>query len=170
MSLAKLQTAEIGPETPLRLSVAAALAFPGGAITASGLRRERDRGRLVVERIAGKDFTTLANIERMRELCRLESNVRGSGSDQSYESVESFCADPPGSSLTAVGISPRDALRTKLKRQSASSPNTLQSNTNRRAKKHDIERIDIADVLSIYFDDTVVNQANRSNSKATFRD
>jgi hypothetical protein len=66
---------EIRPDTPLRLSVAAQLAFPDGSMTASGLRREGARGRLVIERIAGKDYTTLANIERMRELCRVE--VRG---------------------------------------------------------------------------------------------
>lgn len=46
---------EIGPDTPLRLAVAASLAFPDGSMTASSLRREGARGRLVVERIAGKD-------------------------------------------------------------------------------------------------------------------
>jgi hypothetical protein len=46
-----------------------------GGMTVAGLRRERDRNRLVIEKIAGKDFTTLAHIERMRELCREE--VRG---------------------------------------------------------------------------------------------
>ena len=64
---------QIKPDTPLRLDVAAKLAFPDGSMTASGLRRERARGRLVVERIAGKDYTTLANIERMRELCRVQA-------------------------------------------------------------------------------------------------
>src|SRR5450755_1833506 len=73
----------IGPDTPLRLSVAAALAFPDGSMTASGLRRESVRGRLVIERIAGKDFTTLANIERMRELCRVDGKARACGVDQS---------------------------------------------------------------------------------------
>ena len=53
----------ISPNTPLRLGIAAALAFPDGTMTASGLRREAARGRLVVERIAGKDYTTLANID-----------------------------------------------------------------------------------------------------------
>ena len=67
---------QIGPDTPLRLNVAATIAFPDGTMTASGLRREAARGRLVVERIAGKDFTTLANIERMRELCRVEARGR----------------------------------------------------------------------------------------------
>lgn len=64
---------QIGPDTPLRLDVAAALAYPDGSMTASGLRGERDRGHLVIERTAGKDYTTLANIARMRELCRVTS-------------------------------------------------------------------------------------------------
>ena len=45
---------EIRPDAPLRLNIAASLAFPDGSMTASGLRREKARGRLVVERIAGK--------------------------------------------------------------------------------------------------------------------
>ena len=69
----------IKPDTPLRLSVAAAAAFPDGSMTASGLRREGGRGRLLIERIAGKDYTTLANIERMRELCRVEAKVPDCG-------------------------------------------------------------------------------------------
>jgi hypothetical protein len=72
---------EIKPDTPLRLSVAAAMAFPDGSMTASGLRREYARGRLVIERIAGKDFTTLAHIEQMRELCRVETKVHAFTSD-----------------------------------------------------------------------------------------
>jgi hypothetical protein len=51
---------DIGDDTPLRLAEAAAIAFPTGSMTESGLRREAARGRLSVERIAGKDFTTLA--------------------------------------------------------------------------------------------------------------
>ena len=46
----------------------------------AGLRRERDRNRLIIEKIAGKEFTTLAHIERMRELCRDEARVLGSNS------------------------------------------------------------------------------------------
>src|SRR3974390_3193877 len=61
----------ISPDTPLRLKVAAALAYPDGSMTASGLRREAKRGRLVIERTAGKDYTTLAAIKRMRGLCRV---------------------------------------------------------------------------------------------------
>jgi hypothetical protein len=41
---------EIGDDTPLRLAVAAAFAYPDGSMTASGLRREAARGRLVIGR------------------------------------------------------------------------------------------------------------------------
>src|SRR6266853_1421425 len=67
-------------DRPLRLSLAARIAFPDGSITASGLRREAQRGRLVIERIAGKDYTTLAAIDEMRKLCRVENLRHTSGS------------------------------------------------------------------------------------------
>ena len=51
-----LRTDTIRPDTPLRLDVAAALAYPDGSMTASGLRREHKRGRLIIERTAGKDY------------------------------------------------------------------------------------------------------------------
>jgi len=88
---------EVRPDTPLRLSVAATLAFPDGSMTASGLRREGARGRLVIERVAGKDYTTLANIEQMRELCRVPAKVLDCGSG------DDAVAQPFGSSsITAV--------------------------------------------------------------------
>jgi hypothetical protein len=48
-------------DRPLRLAVAAKVAFPDGSMSASGLRREAQRGRLVIERIAGKDYTSTWN-------------------------------------------------------------------------------------------------------------
>ena len=72
---------EIKPDTPLRLSVAAALVFPGGSLSVSGLRREAARGRLIVENIAGKHYTTLHNVAQMRELCRVEPNPLASTSE-----------------------------------------------------------------------------------------
>jgi hypothetical protein len=64
---------QLKPDTPIRLAVAAAIAFPDGSMSASGLR-EAARGHLVIERIADKDYTTLASIERMRESYRVESS------------------------------------------------------------------------------------------------
>jgi hypothetical protein len=74
----------VSPHTPLRLAVAAALAFPDGSMTASGLRRESARGHLLIERIAGEDYTTLANIERMRETCRVEARWEAQQRRQRY--------------------------------------------------------------------------------------
>ena len=63
-------------DAPLRLSRAVELAFPEGGMTVSGLRREIARGRLEVERIAGKDFVTLAGIDLMRSRCRVAASPR----------------------------------------------------------------------------------------------
>jgi hypothetical protein len=73
---------QIPPDAPLRLSVAAKLAFPDGSMTASGLRREAARGRLELERIAGKDYTTLDAIRRMRERCRVQAKEPGCTSEK----------------------------------------------------------------------------------------
>src|SRR6516162_3209971 len=105
---------KVTPDTPLRLEIAAALAFPDGSMTASGLRRESARGRLTIERIAGKDFTTLAEIERMRELCRVQRRVQDCGSAPPAEEAAGSLPTPSGSSSTATNISPQAALRAKL--------------------------------------------------------
>ena len=55
-----IQADAIGPDDPIRLAVAADLAFPDGGMTAAGLRREAARGRPASALIAGKNFTTLA--------------------------------------------------------------------------------------------------------------
>jgi hypothetical protein len=68
----------INDDTPLRLAHAAELAFPGGGMTASGLRKEAAKGRLIIERIAGKDYTTLGAIAEMRKLCRVTPKDQGS--------------------------------------------------------------------------------------------
>src|ERR1017187_371966 len=112
---------EVKPDTPLRLSVAAAVAFPDGTMTASGLRKEGARGRLVIERIAGKDYTTLANIDRMRELCRVEAKGHACGSDQPGGARPArLLAERSGSFSTGASTSPRDALKAKLSAQSKS--------------------------------------------------
>ncbi|PIO99653.1 excisionase [Pleomorphomonas carboxyditropha] len=72
----------ISDDTPLRLADAVEIAFPMGGMTVSGLRSERDAGRLVVRRIAGKDFTTLADIRSMMDKCRVQPKAPGSTSEQ----------------------------------------------------------------------------------------
>src|SRR5258708_35946109 len=124
----------VGPDTPLRLSVAAAIAFPDQSISESSLRREAERGRLTVEVIAGKTFTTLNEIERMCGRCRVEVRVPVSTSDQPATRPERLPIKPLGSSGTARDITPLDALNAKLQRLSKSSRTILHKNTRLRAR------------------------------------
>lgn len=108
---------DVPKDAPIRLSVAALLAYPDGSMTVSGLRREAARGRLIIERVAGKDYTTLGAIEEMRELCRVRVKEPTSGCARSAAELESSSERRRGSSSTKVSISPRDALRLKLQKQ-----------------------------------------------------
>ena len=99
-------SSQFDPDAPLRLSIAAKLAFPDGSMTASGLRREAARGRLRIERIANKDFVTLAEIKRMRELCRVPAME---------QSTQIPPTGPSVSSRPEAVVSPQDALRARLK-------------------------------------------------------
>jgi hypothetical protein len=64
--------------TPLRLETAAQLAFPDGSIGAPALRRLIANGQLEAEKICGKYFVTLGDIERMRQRCRENRKVLAS--------------------------------------------------------------------------------------------
>ena len=68
-------------DTPLRLSKAAAIAFPDGAVKESTLKTEHQRGRLVLEKVGGRWFVTLRAILEMRKLCRVVVNRPASGSE-----------------------------------------------------------------------------------------
>lgn len=120
MTKATVSLENVGSDSPLRLGTAAALAFPDGSMNASGLRREAMRGRLVIERIAGKDYTTLENINRMREKCRVETKERTCGGARIAERAGGSSSKARGSSSTVVSISPQDALLAKIRRRSDS--------------------------------------------------
>src|SRR5258707_15466526 len=96
----------IGPTTPLRLETAAKLAFPDGSMKLAGLRREIARGRLGYEVIAGKHYTTLKDIEEMRELCRVQVRDRASISALRAARVKSSSSTPSGSSSMQERRSP----------------------------------------------------------------
>lgn len=66
--------ADVDPNAPLLLGTAARLAFPDGAVSAATLKRQHRKGLLVIERIGGRDFTTLNAIDEMRRLCRVTPN------------------------------------------------------------------------------------------------
>ena len=123
-----LRIDDIRPDTPLRLDVAAALAYPDGSMSASGLRREAKRGRLVIERTAGKHYTTLAAIERMRELCRVPLKDHDSGCGQSATTAKGTMS-LSGSSKTPDIRRAQAALQQTLLEQNARLSSTSTRNT-----------------------------------------
>ena len=67
---------DIDMRQPFRLRDIIPIAFPHGGITVAGLRKEAYRGRLRIMRIAGKDFTTLGDIEEMMRRCVVDQPNR----------------------------------------------------------------------------------------------
>ena len=123
----------VAPNSPLRLAAAAGIAFPDGSMTASGLRREAARGKLVISRVAGKDYTTLAAIARMVELCRRPQKVPACGSaPPAAARAEESATPPPGSSATADTSAALAAAHTIVAELSARSANTSRKSMSRR--------------------------------------
>src|SRR5260370_41363137 len=124
MELQKIITPP-GPDTPLRLEQEIKLAFPCGGMTVSGLRREAARGRLVIERIAGKDFVTLQAINEMRVKCRDVQKAQDYGPNpKNAARTENSSGERHGSSETARVKSARAALEMTASGLNARSPNT----------------------------------------------
>ena len=131
---------EVKPGDPLRLDVAAALAYPDGSMTASGLRREAARGRLAIERVAGKDYTTLAAIGEMRALCRVEARGRVYGyAGPNMTRADDRLMPPSGSSRTVDTAKARDAasmIVNELKQRSPATSGESILQTRKRGSVH----------------------------------
>ena len=144
--------ANTAPDTPLRLEVAVRLAFPAGGMSVSGLRREARRGNLVLEKIAGKHFTTLRAIEEMRAKCRDQVRELGSGSNLSKSTARAkSSATRRGSSATDRVKSARAALEMTAKALTRRSANTspVQYQVPRERGRHPTEIL-VLDVLNMY--------------------
>jgi hypothetical protein len=117
-------------DAPLRLEQAVQIAFPLGGMTVSGLRREAAKGRLVIEKIAGKDFVTLRAINEMREKCRDHQRAQDSGLNQKNATNKAnLSGRQPGSSETDHIRSARAALEATAKALNKRSPTTSEKNT-----------------------------------------
>jgi hypothetical protein len=116
MEIPKPANDNIGLDDSLRLDEALRFAFPLGGMTVSGLRREAARGRLVIERIANKDFTTLRAIQEMRKLCRVEAGDHGSGGEKTGARTAKLLPKEHGLSLMVSNSTPRAALLAKIER------------------------------------------------------
>ena len=80
--------------------------------------------------------------------------------------MENSTAGLPGSSSMAACISPRDALRTRLQRGERKLAEHVARKYQPSRKERDIDLIDVADVLTIYLDDTGPRQASRAKFDA----
>ena len=141
-------------DTPLRLDRAVKLAFPDGGMGVPGLRREAKKGRLTIEVIAGKHFTTLRAIEQMREKCRVKPKAHTCSSEETGQTADR----PHGSSVTGLTDAERIAARdSALMRLSEKKDEALAKYL---ANKHDPRpkggrnpnEALVADCLSVYVD------------------
>ncbi len=107
----------IHPDEPLRLNDAIKFGFPHGGMTVSGLRNEAKAGRLVIEKIANKHFTTLRAIEEMRKSCRVKVGGHVFGGEKRGVKVANLSRKERGLLATAASITPQDALLAKLARR-----------------------------------------------------
>jgi hypothetical protein len=121
---------DIEPETPIRLALAARLAYPDGSMSASGLRRLGEKGLLVIERVNRRDYTTLAAIRQMREECRVAPKAPAYGSASVGVIGTGKRMVPSTSSLIADAKSQLDALLTKPKPQNGRSQTTSRKSIN----------------------------------------
>lgn len=122
-------TGTIDPNAPIRLADIIPIAFPMGGMTVNGLRKEAGRGHLAILRMAGKDFTTLADIEEMKKICREQSSQRASGFAQPTKTVRQ-----PGSSLIPESSIALDAARATAQRLRGNLQNTSPANSRKSRK------------------------------------
>jgi hypothetical protein len=92
----------ITPTTPLTLEIAAELAFPDGSKTGPALRRMVAAGQLGAERIGGRLYTTLADIEQMRGKCRV--NLKAPASPSTAEACGSSATEKQTVALDAMNM------------------------------------------------------------------
>jgi hypothetical protein len=122
-------TDQVSEDTLLRLEVAAKIAFPLGGMGVSGLRREAGRGNLRIYKMANKDFTTLRDINGMREKCRATPNQPASGLNPKRETRQgSSKGAQHGSFETERKKSALDALRQTARGLNKPSKNTSSEN------------------------------------------
>jgi hypothetical protein len=107
----------------LRLEIAAQIAFPDGSMSVSAMRREAAAGHLTIYRIAGKDFTTLADIEEMKTRCR----VQAKGHDSTFKGLKTD--NRCGLSETGNEPSALDALKATAKLLKENLPPTSPAST-----------------------------------------
>ncbi|MGO4173734.1 hypothetical protein [Bosea sp. TAF32] len=95
---------QVDREAPLTLKAAAGRAFPDGTMTVRTLRAERDRGRLETWIIGKREYTSLAAIAKMIELCRTAPRAASASREKAASPSTSF-------DITKTRPGPDSALR-----------------------------------------------------------
>ena len=75
----EVDRSKITNTTPIRLSLAAELAFPDGSVSAATLRREISTGRLTGWKVGSKLLTSQAEITAWLDRCRVEAEPHQTG-------------------------------------------------------------------------------------------
>ena len=138
-------------DTPQRLAVVAAQF----GLTAAALRTEAKRGRLVLWRVAGKDWTSVAEVNRMFQNCRVtpEAHTYGSGPlAQRGDPALWIIRDAGHQRSTGFGQSDRREAETALAEYIAEKYAPAR-------RERDIAEIPVADVLNVYLADVAPGQA-----------
>ena len=131
-----LDRSSINDDDPLRLDVAARLAFPDGSMSGSILRAEAGRGRLVISRIGGRYYTTLRAVRDMVKACQDGGGDHDSGCGRQGETPPDASPMPqPGSLSTEASSKALAALNTTLRELSASSKATSRASTQKTKRR-----------------------------------
>ena len=101
------------------------------------LRSERDKGRLVIWRVAGKDWTSLAEIDRMFELCHAPPKAPVYGCAQNAKHQEKNNPQPGLLETEIIQKAQAAALET-VRRLKQGLPTTSKINTRQNAETADI--------------------------------
>ena len=136
----------VGDDEPLRLEVAAVCAFPDGSMTASEQSGEKPLVEGLFERIAGKDYTTLAAIRDMRMLCLNEAKARVSGSSRNSHELATWVI-LAGRQAQAAHWLPRGSSS----RGSRALADYIRAESKApRRRERNSAQVKVADVISIY--------------------
>ena len=138
-------------DTPQRLAVVASQF----GLTAAALRTEAKRGRLVIWRVAGKDWTSVAEVNRMFQNCRVTPEALTYGSDR----LASAATLQSGSSETPDASAALASAWASVERLKGRSPTILPSKYTPARRERDIAEIPVADVINVYLADVAPNQA-----------
>jgi hypothetical protein len=115
----------IDNDTPQRLAVVAARF----GLKAAALRTEAKRGRLVISRVAGKDWTSVAEVREMFDRCRVNPEAHTYGSDRLAGERTKEPSAQSGSSKTADASTALAAAWASVEKLSRRSPTISPAST-----------------------------------------